>query len=106
MGRGRILLMSPKKRKQTIDLVALDVDGNPIGGVKLDPARAEVTLPVVQDAGYRDIAIVARTVGQPDTGYYITGIRVVPDLITVRGDPQIVAAMQAYAETQIGRAHV
>jgi YbbR domain-containing protein len=85
---------------QTLPLTALDAQGNAIKSVTLDPPQADVTLPLIQEAGYRDVAIVARTVGQPDTGYYITGIRVVPDLITVRGDPQIVSAMQPYAETE------
>ena len=37
--------------------------------------------------------------GAPVDGYYVTGIRIIPDLITVRGDPDIIKAMQPYAET-------
>ena len=86
--------------KQTLPLVALDAKGNVITNVSLNPAQADIDLPLVQEAGFKDITIVPQTVGQPDTGYYITGYRVVPAQITVRGDPQIVAAMQPYAYTE------
>ncbi len=85
--------------KGKLSLVVLDARGNTITNVTVEPDTAEVSVPVTQDAGYRDIAIIARTVGTPDPGYYVTGIKVIPDLITVRGDPEIIKAMQAYAET-------
>lgn len=84
----------------TLPLVALDSRGNPIRNVQISPVEAEVTIPITQEAGFRDIAVVARTVGQPDPGYYVIGIRVIPDLITVRGDPPIIDAMLPYAETE------
>lgn len=81
-------------------LVAVDAEGNAVNSVTIEPSVAEVTVPVTQNDGYRDIAIVARTIGQPEAGYYVTGITVTPNLITVRGDPTIVSAMQPYVYTQ------
>lgn len=83
-----------------LPLVAVDAEGNTVNKVTIEPTVAQVTVPVTQDAGYRDIAIVARPIGQPEAGYYVTSITVTPNLITVRGDPQIVSAMQPYVYTQ------
>jgi YbbR domain-containing protein len=78
----------------------VDASGNAIKNVTLNPAQADITLPLVQEAGYKDVAIYPRTEGRPAAGYYVTRIRVSPERITVRGDPQIVSAMLSYAETQ------
>lgn len=82
-----------------LPLKAYDASGNPVTNVVLEPDTVNITVPITQDAGYRDIAIIARTIGAPDSGYYVTGIKIIPDLITVRGDPEIIKAMQPYAET-------
>jgi YbbR domain-containing protein len=83
-----------------LPLVAVDAEGNVVSDITIEPAVAQVTVPITQDADTRDIAIVARYIGQPEAGYYVTGITVTPNLITVRGDPTIVIAMQPYVETQ------
>lgn len=86
--------------KKTLPLVALDAGGNVIKNVTLNPTQAEITVPVVQEAGYKDVSILPQPIGVPAEGYYITRVSVVPDKVTVRGDPQIVAAMQSFAETE------
>jgi YbbR domain-containing protein len=83
-----------------LPLVALDSRGDAIPNVEISPSEAQVTMPITQENGFRDVAIVARTAGQPDPGYYVISIRVIPDLITVRGDPPIIDAMLPYAETE------
>jgi YbbR domain-containing protein len=83
-----------------VSLTAYDADGKAIDNVSLDPPEVDVVVPVTQQAGYRDIAIVAKTIGQPASGYYVTGIKVLPDLITVQGDANVIAGMLPYAETQ------
>ena len=84
-----------------LPLVAVDAEGNVISNITIEPAVAQVTVPVTQDADYRDLAIVVPDpIGQPETGYYVTGITVTPNIITVRGDPAIISAMQPYVYTQ------
>lgn len=83
-----------------LPLLAVDAEGKVISKITIEPAAAQVTVPINPDADVRDIAIVARYIGQPETGYYVTGIVVTPNLITVRGDPTIISAMQPYVETQ------
>jgi len=84
-----------------VPLVAVDADGNTVSQVTIEPAEAQVNVPVdAQDAGCRDIAIVVNKSGQPATGYSVTGVTVTPAVITVRGDPGIVSTMQPYVYTQ------
>jgi YbbR domain-containing protein len=85
---------------QNLPLVALDPSGNPITNVTLKPDHADVTLPLTQEAGYKDVQIRPQPFGQPDPAYYIAGVQVVPDHITVRGDPQIIEAMPSVVETE------
>ncbi len=109
--RSRVEMVSEVRAEVSLDglresfqgqlsLNVLDVEGNLVEGLSLTPASVSVTIPISQEAGYRDIAVVARTIGRPAPGYYVTSITVTPPLITVRGDPQIISSMQPYAETQ------
>lgn len=109
--RSRVEMVSEVRAEVSLDglresfqgqlaLSVLDVEGNLVEGLTLVPATVNVNIPISQEAGYRDIAVVARTIGRPAPGYYVTSITVTPPLITVRGDPQVISAMQPYAETQ------
>jgi YbbR domain-containing protein len=85
----------------TLSLVAIDADGKEITDVTIEPATVQVTIPITQKADYRDIAITAgHFIGQPEEGYYVTGVTFTPNLITVRGDPDIISSMKPYVETQ------
>jgi YbbR domain-containing protein len=84
-----------------LSLVAIDAEGNTVSNVTIEPAVAQVTVPVTLGADYRVIAIVVPDpIGEPAAGYNMTGIKVTPNLITVHGDPQIINAMQPYVLTQ------
>lgn len=84
-----------------LPLVAVDAEGNTVNKVTIEPAAAQVTVPVTLGAEYRHIAIVIPDpIGQPATGYYVTGITVTPNIITVTGDAGVVSAMQPYVYTQ------
>ncbi len=86
--------------RRDLALTALDSRGNVVEGVTVNPATVSVVVPISQEAGYRDIAILVRTVGRPAPGYYMTGIVTTPQRITVQGDPATINAMQPYAETE------
>jgi YbbR domain-containing protein len=109
--RSRVEMVSEVRAEVSLDglresfqgqlsLSVLDVEENSLEGLSLTPATVSVSIPISQEAGYRDIAVVARTIGRPAPGYYVTSITVTPPLITVRGDPQVISSMQPYAETQ------
>lgn len=87
--------------EREVTLVALDSDGSEVAEVTITPARVRVSVPVVQEAGFRDIAVIVRTAGRPAPGYYVTSILPTPQRLTVRGDPLVIEAMQPYAETEV-----
>ncbi|MBN1428249.1 MAG: hypothetical protein JXB07_07680 [Anaerolineae bacterium] len=82
-----------------LPLVAVDANGNVIDKVTVEPNKVQVTVHITQQAGFRAILIVARTSGKPEAGYYVANTAATPSLITVRGEPEIVNAMQPYVET-------
>ena len=86
--------------RDDLTLVALDSEGNRITDISITPTDIEVVVPISQEAGYRDVAVSVPTIGRPATGYYPTSITATPPLITVRGQPATIEAMQPYVETQ------
>jgi len=80
-------------------ITPLDSEGQPIVGVRLTPPEVHVFIPVTQEAGYKQVAVVVRTEGQPAQGYFVTSITTSPLSITVRGSPGDVARMPGYVET-------
>jgi YbbR domain-containing protein len=85
--------------RNALQLIALDSDGNRVENVTIAPLSVEVTVPITQEAGYRDISVLVSTIGRPAPGYYVTGILSTPQRITVQGDPSVIESMQPYAET-------
>lgn len=83
-----------------VPVVALDSQGNPVSGVTLTPEMVNVELPILQQADYLPVSIIPDVVGTVPLGYYVSGIRVTPQTITVQGDPRIIERMQPYVETQ------
>jgi YbbR domain-containing protein len=84
----------------TADLVPLDANGDVVTEVVLNPSQVTLDIPIKQDANYRDISVIVKRQGSPPPGYYVSGIFVNPQIITVRGDPAVIEAMQPYAETE------
>ena len=80
-------------------IMPLDSEGRLIEGVGLTPPEVHVLIPVTQEAGYKQVAVVVRTEGQPAQGYFVTSITTSPLSITVRGNPGDVARMPGYVET-------
>lgn len=80
-------------------IVPLDSEGQEIENVGLTPPEAHVIIPVTQEAGYREVAVVVRTEGQPAQGYFVTSITSSPLSVTVRGNPSDIARMPGYVET-------
>lgn len=80
-------------------LQALDVEGRVVDGVTVEPEQAQVQVLVRRRSDARDVGIRAVTTGAPPDGYWLSGLSVIPAGVTVRGDPDVIAAMDSYVDT-------
>ena len=71
-----------------------------ISGVTILPDSVQVSLPVIQQGGYRDLAVKVMTVGNPASGYSLTSVAAIPPIVTVySANSEIIASMPGYVET-------
>ncbi|MCC6191269.1 MAG: hypothetical protein IT318_19785 [Anaerolineales bacterium] len=78
----------------------IDADGNLVSRVTVAPEGTQVTVPVTQLAGFRDVAVKAVITGQVASGYQVTSISVVPQVITLSSsDPDRVEQVPGFVET-------
>ena len=84
----------------TLALQALDGQGAPVSGLTLNPDSVQVSLPITQQGGYRDLAVKVVTVGRPASGYRLTNIAPIPPVVTVfSSNFDQIAALPGYVET-------
>lgn len=84
----------------TLALQALDDTGAPITGLTLHPDSVQVSLPITQEGGYRDLAVKVVTIGRPANGYRLTNIAPIPPVVTVfSSNFDQISAMPGYVET-------
>jgi YbbR domain-containing protein len=84
----------------TIPLEAVDVNGKVISGVAILPDSVQISLSVVQQGGYRDLAVKVMTVGNPASGFSLTSVSAFPPIVTVySANTTTIVAMPGYVET-------
>ncbi len=84
----------------SIPLQVEDAKGTVISGVSILPDNVQVSLPVIQQGGYRDMAVKVMTVGNPASGYSLTSVAALPPIVTVySANSDIIDAMPGYVET-------
>ncbi len=77
-----------------VDVVAVDINGNQVPNVEIDPQRVHVTIAVAQELATRTLPIVPQLVGAPAPGYRITSVTLDPLVVTVSGEASIVSQLQ------------
>jgi len=86
--------------QRTVDLVALDAQGNQIEGLSMTPSSVQVSIPVTQRGGYRTVVVKIVTSGQIESGYRLTNIFSNPPTVTVySSNPQLVESIPGFVET-------
>lgn len=81
-------------------LQAVDSDGDPVDGVTIYPDTAQIEVPLLQQGGYRDLAVKVVTVGGLASGYRLKTVNVSPLVVTVySGDTALVNSLPGYVET-------
>jgi YbbR domain-containing protein len=84
----------------SIPIQALDVAGNVVSGVSIVPANVQVSVSVVQQGGYRDLAVKVLTTGNPASGYSLTSVTPTPPIVTVySANSELIASLPGYVET-------
>jgi YbbR domain-containing protein len=84
----------------TLALQALDGQGAPVSGLTLNPDSIQVSLPITQQGGYRDLAVKVVTIGRPASGYRLTNIAPIPPVVTVfSSNFEQITALPGYVET-------
>lgn len=79
--------------ERVVEPIAVDESGRPVNNVWMSPQRVTVRVPIERRENYREMAVRARTQGQPARGYFVSGVNVVPATITIVGPPSVIDAM-------------
>ena len=87
--------------QNSLPLQLQDAAGSLITGVSTNPENIQVSVPIAQQGGYRDIAVKVNVRGQQAGGYRVTNISVYPPVLTVYSrNPALVTDMPGYIETE------
>jgi YbbR domain-containing protein len=83
-----------------IELNAIDEEGNVLEGLTISPSSVSVHQAIVQEGGYREVAVKVETFGLPAEGYRVTSISVSPPIVTLfSNDPELVAQLPGFVST-------
>jgi YbbR domain-containing protein len=84
----------------SIPLKVMNAGGQEITGITIHPDTVQVSLPIVQQGGYRDLAVKVVTINSPASGYRLTNVSALPPIVTVySANPALIEAMPGYVET-------
>jgi YbbR domain-containing protein len=87
---------------KALTVEVLDENGQVVDGITVSPESIQVSLPVSQQGGYRDVAVKVITSGRVASGYRLTDISVFPPVVTVFAtNPDLVSNLPGVVETQI-----
>ena len=82
-----------------VDLVAVRSGGGQVEGVTVLPETASVSYDIARRFNYREVAVRTRTEGTPARGYFVSNVRVEPDIVTLVGPPAIISEMPGVVST-------
>lgn len=84
---------------QMADLSPRGSDNRIISQISLEPDQVEVTVPIRQRFGYKDVSVKALVTGQPAAGYWLSNISVEPNTVTLLGGPSALNETAGFIET-------
>jgi YbbR domain-containing protein len=71
-----------------------------VGGISINPTNIQVSLPIVQQGGYRDMAIKVMSTGKLASGYRLKNITATPLIVTVFSENlKLIESLPGYVET-------
>ncbi len=84
--RANVLIQSGIDVDQDVNLVPVDVDGNAVAQITLDPTTARVKIPVFSNKESKTLTISPLVTGDPAPGFELIGATADPQVVTVEGD--------------------
>jgi YbbR domain-containing protein len=78
---------------QLVDLKPVDVDGNSLDRIEVEPVQARVRVPVFSDRRSKTLPVTPNVVGTPAAGFEVASIIVDPPVISVEGDANDLAGL-------------
>lgn len=83
-----------------LPIYAVDESGSAVNGVSIHPENVRVGLPVIQQGGYRDLAVKVIISGKLASGYRLTNITATPLIVTVYSENlPLIESLPGYVET-------
>jgi YbbR domain-containing protein len=76
-----------------VPLVPIDLVGDPLTPVRVEPGTARVTIPVFENLSNRSLPVSPRIAGTPAAGFEIASVEVDPLLVSVEGDAAELASL-------------
>ncbi|MCS6939289.1 MAG: CdaR family protein [Roseiflexaceae bacterium] len=66
-------------------LEPIDANSQPVAGVTVEPATADILVPIIPSVGLKRVPVVPSITGFPASGYVVAGVEVSPLLVTLTG---------------------
>jgi YbbR domain-containing protein len=86
---------------EAVSVQVLNARDELVRGLTINPEAVQVTVPISQQGGFRDVAVKVVVQGQQAPGYRIENISVFPPVVTVfADDPELVNQLPGIVETQ------
>jgi YbbR domain-containing protein len=83
-----------------LPLTVVDQAGALVENITIHPDEIQISLPIIQQSGYRDLAVKVVTVGRPASGYRPTNVTAFPLIVTVYSDDlALIDSLPGYVET-------
>jgi len=84
---------------RTAPVLIRDRNDQLIAGLSVEPSQVQITVPIEQRFGYKDVAVSAVVVGQAAPGYWVSNIAVAPPRVTIVGNPTVIGSIPGFIET-------
>jgi YbbR domain-containing protein len=82
-------------------LDAIGADAQEIQGVLVEPASVNVLVPIVSSAGIKRVPVVPQVVGEPASGYVVSGLMVEPQFVRLAGGAGALESVQSVTTEKV-----
>lgn len=76
---------------QNLPVRAVDAQGNPVGGLTVNPELVTIQVPIEQVLVQRQVSVIVPITGDPAPGYWVQSVAVDPPVVTIVGTTEAVA---------------